>query len=103
MPQGRLFGVDLAANAVTTIYNPAGVTTTLTLSLCNRTANAVTVRVALAAAAAPTAGEWIEYDAYLPPAGVLERSAIVVGAGQFLVARASAAGVSAVGFGFQEA
>lgn len=103
MPQGRLFGVDLAANAVTTIYNPAGVTTTLTLSLCNRTSVAVTVRVALASTAAPTAGEWIEYDTYLPPSGVMERSAIVIGTGQFLVARASAAGVAAVGFGFEEA
>ena len=30
-------------------------------------------------------------------------AAIVIGTGQFLVARASAAGVSAVGFGFEEA
>ncbi|KRC36229.1 hypothetical protein [Acidovorax sp. Root219] len=103
MPQGKLFGLDLAAGADTTLYNPAGVTTTLTLSLCNRTAVAVTVRVALAATAMPTSGDWIEYDTYLAPAGVLERTAIVMGSGQFLVARASAAGVSAVGFGFQEA
>jgi len=103
MPQGKLFGVDLAAGATTTLYNPAGVTTTLTLSLCNRTATAANLRVALAATAAPTAGEWIEYDVYLPPSGVLERTAIVVGPGQYLVARASAAGVSAVGFGFEEA
>ncbi|KRC30690.1 hypothetical protein [Acidovorax sp. Root217] len=103
MAQGKLFGLDLAAGAITTLYNPAGVTTTLTLSLCNRTAAAVSVRVALAATATPTAGEWIEYDVYLPPSGVMERSAIVIGSGQFLVARASAAGVSAVGFGFEEA
>lgn len=103
MPSGQLFGLDLAAAANTTLYNPLTTTTTLTLSLCNRTANAATVRVALSATAAPTAGEWIEYDTYLAPAGVLERTAIVVGPAQFLVARANVAGVSAVGFGFEEA
>ncbi len=103
MANGRLFAVDLAAAAVTTLYNPATMTGTLTLSLANRSAGATTVRVALAATAAPTAGEWIEYDVYLPPLGVLERTAIVVGPGQYLVARAGGAGVSAVGYGFEEA
>jgi hypothetical protein len=102
MADGRLFAWDLAAATATTLYNPATLTGTLTLSLCNRTSTAQLVRVALAATATPTAAEWIEYDVYLPPAGVLERTAIVVGPGQYLVARASAAGVSAVGFGFEE-
>lgn len=102
MAQGKLFGLDLAAGATTTLYNPTGVTTTLTLSLCNRSSASTTVRVALASTAAPAAGEWIEYEVFLPPAGVLERTAIVVGPGQFLVARANDAGVSAVGFGFEE-
>lgn len=102
MPAGQLFAANLAATTTTTLYNPAGVTATLTLSLCNRSAVGLLVRVALAATAAPTDAEWIEYDVYLAPSGVLERSAIVVGSGQFLVARASGAGVSAVGFGFED-
>ncbi|MDZ7862462.1 hypothetical protein [Acidovorax sp.] len=102
MAIGKLGAADLAANANTTIYNPTGVAGTVTLSLCNRTANGALVRVALAAAAAPTAAEWLEYDYYLGPNAVLERSAIVVGPGQHLVARANAAGVSAVAFGFED-
>lgn len=102
MANGRLFALDLAAATATTLYQPATLTGTLTLSLVNRNTWAVLVRVALAAAAIPTDAEWIEYDVYLPPSGVLERTAIVVGPGQYLVARASAAGVSAVGFGFEE-
>lgn len=102
MAIGKLGAADLAANANTTVYNPAGVAGTVTLSLCNRNAVGVMVRVALAAAAAPTTAEWLEYDVFLPPSGVLERSAIVVGPGQYLVARASVAGVSAVAFGFED-
>ncbi len=102
MADGRLFGLDLAASTPTTLYNPTTLTATLTLSLCNRSATATTVRVALAPTSTPGPGDWIEYDTYLAPAGVLERTAIVAGPGQFLVARASAAGVSAVGFGFEE-
>lgn len=102
MAIGKLGAADLAANANTTVYNPAGVAGTVTLSLCNRSATAATVRVALSAAAAPTSAEWIEYDVYLPPSGVLERSAIVVGPGQYLVARANVAGVSAVAYGFED-
>lgn len=102
MANGRLFALDLAAATATTLYQPATLTATLTLSLVNRNTWAVQARVALAAAATPTDAEWIEYDVYLPPSGVLERTAIVVGPGQYLVARASAAGVSAVGFGFEE-
>lgn len=102
MAIGKLGAADLAANVNTTVYNPAGVAGTVTLSLCNRNAVGVAVRVALAAAAAPTSAEWLEYEVFLPPSGVLERSAIVVGPGQYLVARANAAGVSAVAFGFED-
>lgn len=102
MANGRLGAADLAANTNTTLYNPATLTGTVTVSLCNRSATGVLVRLALASTATPTDAEWLEYDQYLPPAGVLERTAIVVGAGQLLVARANGAGVSAVGFGFEE-
>ncbi|MGV3679929.1 MAG: hypothetical protein ACO1PM_09420 [Acidovorax sp.] len=102
MANGKLGAADLAANANTTVYNPTGATGTVTLSVVNRGASAALVRVALAATATPTAAEWLEFDAYLPVAGVLERSAIVVGSGQYLVVRSSAAEVSVVAFGFEE-
>ncbi len=103
MANGRLGAADLAANANTTLYQAAaGVTSTVTVSLVNRGAGAALVRVALASSAAPTAAEWLEYDVYLPTSGVLERSAIVVGPGQYLVVHASVATVSALAFGFED-
>lgn len=102
MANGRLGAADLAAGVNTTLYTPSTGTGTVTVSLCNRGATGTLVRLALASTATPAAGEWLEYDQYLPPAGVLERTAVVVGAGQWVVARASAAGVSAVVFGFEE-
>lgn len=102
MANGKLGAADLAAGANTTLYNPGTLTGTVTVSLCNRGATGTLVRLALASTANPTPAEWMEYDQYLPPAGVLERTAVVVGAGQLVVARASAAGVSAVVFGFEE-
>ena len=102
MANGRMGAADLAANTNTTLYNPTGATGTVTVSVVNRNAGGALVRLALAATATPTAAEWLEYDAYLPTAGVLERAAIVVGSGQYLVVQSSAASVSAVAFGFEE-
>lgn len=99
---GQLGAVDLAAAANTTLYHPTTLTGTVTVSMVNRGAAGTLVRLALAAAAAPTAAEWLEYDQYLPSAGVLERSAIVVGPGQYLVAYSSVGSTSAVAFGFEE-
>ena len=102
MANGKLGAADLAAAANTTIYNPATLTGTITVSMVNRGASGTLVRLALAATATPTVGEWLEYDQYLPGSGVLERSAIVVGPGQFLVAYSSVGSTSAVAFGFEE-
>lgn len=100
---GRLGAVDVAATTETTVYTvPAGKAASLTVSLCNRTSSAVTVRVALAAAATATAAEWIEYDAQIAPNGVLERTGLALDSGQRLNVYTSAAGVSAVVFGFEE-
>ncbi|CAN7203242.1 hypothetical protein LJR118_000618 [Acidovorax sp. LjRoot118] len=102
MANGRLGAADLVANTNTTLYNPVGATGAVTVSVVNRNAGGALVRLALATTATPTGSEWLEFDAYLPTAGVLERTAIVVGPGQFLVVHSSAASVSAVAFGFEE-
>lgn len=105
-----LASANLAANAVTALYVvPANRRAVFSLNLCNRAAGAaVGVRIALTTGAAPTDADWVEYDTPIPAAGgsagsVLERTGFALAAGQAVYVRASAAGVSAVVFGIEEA
>lgn len=103
MASGKLGNADLAATTNTTLYTvPALKTATINASFVNRSATAVTVRMAIAATATPTDAEYVEYDASIPAYGVLERSGIVCGAGELVVCYASATGVSVRIFGFEE-
>lgn len=103
MASGRLGAASVPATTNTTVYTvPAGKTASLSLCLCNRTGSAVTARVALSAAAAPTDAEWIEYDVSIPSNGVLERSGLALSATQNVVVYASAAALAAVVCGFEE-
>ena len=102
MPTGRLGANDLAAATNTTVYTvPSDTFSVVTLSICNRGNQAVAVRVAVSAAATPTAAEWIEYDTEVLGKGVLERTGIVMDAGRLLVVYSSGANVSAVAFGIE--
>lgn len=103
MATGRLGAADVVAVTNTTVYTvPSARVGTFTLSLCNRTTGVILVRVALSATATPALTEWIEFDASLPANGILERSGLVLDATKNLVVYTSAAGVSAVAFGFEE-
>ena len=73
----------------------------MTLSICNRGNAAITVRVAVASLATPTAAEYIEYDTEILAKGVLERTGIVMDANKILVVRSSATNVSAVAMGIE--
>lgn len=105
---GKLGNADLGAAANTTVYTcgsgvgNTAVAATVTVSLCNRGAAPATVRIAVAAAAAPTAAEYIEYGVTLPAGGVLERTGIVLSAGERIVAYSDAATVSARVHGFEK-
>jgi len=88
----------------TTIYVvPADTFTVATVSMCNRGAADVTVRLAVAASGTPTTADYLEYDATLVPGGVLERTGIVLNAGKYIVAYASASTVSVVAYGIETA
>ncbi len=102
MATGRLGANDLTAATNTTVYTvPSDTFSVVTLSICNRGNQAIAVRVAVSAAATPTAAEWIEYDTEVLGKGVLERTGIVMDAGRLLVVYSSAANVSAVAFGIE--
>ncbi len=105
MASGVYGKVDITAATTWTeiVAAPSGTDTKVTtLNLCNRTASAVTVRVALSDTAgnAGTTGYEIEYDASIPANGVLERTGIVLSASNGLhVYAGTANAISAVAYG----
>ena len=105
MATGRLGASDLASVTYTDVYTvPADTFTVATVSICNRTGAAVTVRVAVTTTSgpsAPTNGEFIEYDVSLSANGVLERTGIVMDAGKILSVYASGTGISALVMGIE--
>jgi hypothetical protein len=102
MPTGRLGAADLLAATNTTIYTvPASTFAVVTVSICNRNATNVTVRLAVAASASPTNAEFVEYDVQVGPNGVLERTGLVLDAARLIVARSSAANVTAMVYGIE--
>jgi hypothetical protein len=85
MATGRLGAVDVTSGSTyTLLYTcPATTFTVANVSICNRTANAVQLRLALTTGlppATPANGEFLEYDTVLTGNGVLERTGLVVDA-----------------------
>ena len=105
MATGRLGASNLSAATNTSVYAvPTDTFAVVTLSVCNRSASAVTIQVAIctaAPAATPDVSEYIEFDTSLSSKGVLERTGIVMAATQVLVVRSSAVSVSAVAYGIE--
>jgi hypothetical protein len=102
MATGRLGVADLAAATNTTLYTvPAATFSVVSLSLCNRGATTVQIRVAISTSGTPTDSEFIEYDVNLLAKGVLERTGLVLDTGKTLVVRSSAVGISAVAYGIE--
>lgn len=102
MASGRIGKADLSAATNTTVYTtPVSTFTVATVSFCNRGNQAVTVRLAVADAATPDNSEYVEYETEILSHGVLERTGLVLSAGQLLVARTSGANVSCVVSGIE--
>jgi len=102
MATGRLGIADLTAATNTSVYTvPSGYFAVVSVNICNRSNQPTAVRIAAASLDVPTNGEFLEYDTELLGRGVLERTGIIVGAGQKIVVRSSGAGVNAVVFGIE--
>lgn len=104
MASGKFWSGSLPANTdQDTGAVDAGKTRTVSINLVNRDASSVAkVRIAIGVNPAPADGDYIEYDTELKPNGVLERSAVVLGAGERVVLRADTAKVSTRIHGFEE-
>ena len=90
MATGRLNGVDLTTTSATSVYTcPVTTFSVVSVSICNRTALAVTVRLALTTSGStPANTDYLEFDSSLSANGVLERTGIVMTAGNQLVVTA---------------
>lgn len=102
MATGRLGAADLSATTNTTLYTcPASTFAIANVSICNRNATSVTVRLALASSATPGGAEWLEYGVTIPANSVLERTGLSLDAGKILVVWASTTSVNAVAYGIE--
>lgn len=104
MATGRLGAADVGATTNTTVYTcPADTYAVVAVNICNRGANTSALRIAVADADTPTAAEYIEYDTNVFANNVLERTGLVLSAGQRIVVYSSAASISAVVVGIETA
>lgn len=102
---GRLGAADLAATTNTGVYSvPASRKATVSVSICNRTASDVTVRLAHidGAVGAIASEDYLEYGSTVPANGVIERTGIAMAASATIMGYASATGLSIVVAGVEE-
>jgi len=102
MASGVYGKADLAATTWTEIVAaPTSGVKVASVSICNRSSSDdITIRIAVTADVSSVSdSDYIEYDAVIPPAGVLERTGIVLSATNGLMVYSSAASVSALAFG----
>ena len=98
MATGRLGGFDLTTTSATSVYTcPLTTFSVVSVSICNRSATAVNIRIALTATGStPANTDYLEYDSSLSANGVLERTGIVMTAGNQLVVTAGTGNVVSV-------
>jgi hypothetical protein len=105
MATGRLGAIDLTSTSATEAYAcPATTFSVVSVNICNRTASAVTVSLALATTTSPANGEYLEYQTSVSANGVLERTGIVMDAAKKIVVTAGTANaLSVVVYGIETA
>jgi|TARA_B100002019_G_scaffold46759_2_gene39454 hypothetical protein len=104
MANGVLGRVSLASTTLTTVYTvPVSTLAYVNINVANRTASNAAVRIALAqTAGSPSDAEYIEYDSFVAPNGVIERTGLVIDAGWSVVAFSDKANVSVQAYGIEQ-
>jgi hypothetical protein len=103
MASGILGKASLVAATETVLYTvPTGRVTSCSVNICNVSADTAKIRLALVDGATTTDAHYIEYDTSLASKGVMERTGLVVSAGQKVVVQSDTSNVSAVVYGFEE-
>jgi hypothetical protein len=95
MASGRLAKSNPTADTVTTVYTcPAGLYSVITVALLNYTDSATTFKLSIvdSANATPTIADYIEYDSVLSSKNVIERTGLVLSAGQKIVVTSPTSG-----------
>jgi len=95
MAYGRLAKSNPIADTITTVYTcPAGFFSVITVSLLNYTDSATTFKLSVVetANASPIVSDFLEYDTVLSSKNIIERSGIVLGAGQKIVVSSPTSG-----------
>lgn len=102
MATGLLGQANLNASTNTTVYEvPPSIFTMASINLCNRNNHPTRVRIALAESDTPALSEFIEYDVEIEAYGVLERTGVMLSAGNRIIVRSTAGNVSASAFGIE--
>jgi hypothetical protein len=102
MATGRLGVQAIPATTNTTVYTaPIGTYAVCNVSITNRNAQAINIRLAMATTATPNAEEWIEWETIVIPNGVFERTGLVMQGGLNLVVFSSAANVGCTVYGIE--
>lgn len=102
MATGRLGTADLSATTNTTLYTcPSSTFAVVNVTICNRNASSVTVRLAISSSATPGNAEYIEFGTTIPANAVLERTGLVLDAGKQIVVYSSTTSVNAVAYGIE--
>jgi hypothetical protein len=102
MATGRLGVSAISAATLTTIYTvPSSTYTVCNLSITNRNATSVKIRVAMATTATPNIQDYIEYDTVIVGNGVFERTGLVLQAALLLVVYSDTANVAATVYGIE--
>jgi len=89
-------------NAKTLYAVPSGKVATTNLNLCNFTDDPRKVYVAIYTGSAYDAADWLEHGTVIPPHGILERTGLVLSAGEKLRAWDDGDAIAARAHGFEE-